>query len=131
MANNESALQAQCVKWFKETYKDFEFNIHSIPNGAHLAGDKKRRGMKMNKMKAEGLLSGVFDIHITIPSLGKCGMFIEMKYGRNKPSPEQIKFMEVHKEHYVCVICYTLNDFMAAVNSYLIPLLLHIKTATK
>jgi len=46
-------------------------------------------------LKAEGVKAGVSDIHLPIPIGDHAGLWIEMKYGRNKPTETQIAWMEL------------------------------------
>lgn len=68
----ETDEQAAFVRWFRLQYKNIL--IFSVPNGAHLAGTPRQRAAAMARLKAEGLLPGVPDLHI--PALD---LWIEMK----------------------------------------------------
>jgi hypothetical protein len=57
--------------------------IFAIPNGGH-----RHKGVAA-KLKAEGVKAGVPDICLPYPANGYHGLYIEMKYGRNKTTPEQ------------------------------------------
>ena len=61
--------------------------VHAIPNGG------ARHPVVAGKLKAEGVKSGIADIFLPIPMKGKHGMYIEMKYGKNKMSDNQTDFM--------------------------------------
>ncbi len=80
---SEHAEQAAFVAWFR-----FQFPgtlIHSVPNGAALAGSPRLRAAQMTRLKDEGLEPGIPDLHI--PALG---LWIEMKRQRGgRLSPEQ------------------------------------------
>lgn len=79
----EHAEQVALINWFR-----FQFPtvlIHSLPNGAHLSGTAKRRAAQMFRLKAEGLVPGMPDLHI--PSWDT---WVEMKRTEGgKLSPEQ------------------------------------------
>ena len=111
---SESHLQQVCVRWFRLQYPEYSKLLFAIPNAG------KRLGMNGARMKAEGLLAGVPDLFLAIGSNGFNGMFIEMKHGKNKPSNEQKMMLEELKSRcYNVEIIYTLDDFIARVNSYL------------
>lgn len=47
------------------------------------------------------------------------GAFIELKFGKNKPTPEQIEFMQAAANRgYFAGVCWTLEDFKANVDRY-------------
>jgi len=51
---------------------------------------------------------------------GYHGLYIEMKAGRNKPSDEQITIMaKLQNEGYKCVVCWSLDEFIKAVDEYI------------
>lgn len=56
----------------------------AIPNGGH------RSKATAVKLKAEGVRAGVLDICLPKPSGDSHGLWIEFKFGSNKPSPEQM-----------------------------------------
>ncbi|MHC1739687.1 MAG: VRR-NUC domain-containing protein [Anaerolineaceae bacterium] len=62
-------------------------NMFAIPNGAWM----RNKAIAM-KQKEEGLKKGVPDIFLAVPNneCGYHGLFIEMKFGKNKETPEQI-----------------------------------------
>lgn len=68
----ETAEQTAFVVWFRKAHKNVL--IHSIPNGTHLAGSDKQKGRQMDRLKAEGLVAGMPDLHIP-----EWGIWIEMK----------------------------------------------------
>lgn len=130
MKQLESKLQAECVKWFRLQHRDKL--IFAIPNGG------SRNVMEAANLKRSGVLSGVSDLFIAEPSMIDVnlssdktsiyvpkfvtyhGMFIEMKYGKNKLQESQIKFSEiVLSKGYHFVTCYSFDDFKKEVENYL------------
>lgn len=69
---SESAEQTAFVSWFRLQFP--KVLIHSVPNGAHLAGNAAQRAAKMTRLKAEGLVPGIPDLHIP-----EWCLWIEMK----------------------------------------------------
>lgn len=56
---------------------------YAIPNGGH------RHVVVASKLKAEGVRKGVLDIHLPVPRGGAHGLWIEMKAGAGRMTPEQ------------------------------------------
>ena len=57
----------------------------AVPNGARLRSVQHAR-----RVHDEGMRSGVPDIICAAPYRGKAGLAIEMKVGKNKPTPNQV-----------------------------------------
>jgi hypothetical protein len=62
--------------------------IYAVPNGG------QRNPGVAGKLRAEGVKAGIFDVHIPIPQPGWSGAWIEFKFGKNKLTPTQEKFLE-------------------------------------
>lgn len=60
--------------------------LYAIPNGG------ARNVVVARKMKAEGVVRGVWDIHLPLARGGHNGLYIEFKFGNNKLTPEQREF---------------------------------------
>lgn len=85
----QSAIVAHCTGLLRGMVRD---RFASIPNGATLAGDARRRAMQMGRLKAEGLRVGMPDMVFWRD--GGRVLFIEVKNGQSgRVSPEQ---REVH-----------------------------------
>jgi hypothetical protein len=115
----ESDLQKACVKWFKYQYP--QRVIFAIPNGG------KRSRVEAAIMQGEGVMSGVADLFIPEPKskivsefkIITHGLWIEMKYGKGKLTESQESFgLEMKARGYEYIVCYTLDEFMKAVNHY-------------
>jgi hypothetical protein len=111
MIKDEHTLQVYCVAWFRVNYPN-EL-IYAIPNGGHRAYSTAKR------LKAEGTTSGIPDLHIPTPMGEYHGLYIEMKYGYNKPSEAQKKIMAyLNNKGYLCAVCWSLDEFMQTINNY-------------
>tara|TARA_Y100000310_G_scaffold271169_1_gene285533 strand:- start:606 stop:1019 length:414 start_codon:yes stop_codon:yes gene_type:complete len=109
-------------------------NLFAIPNGG-----KRSSGWWE---KSEGLKSGVPDIFLACAALpddpsdvfrfiSECldmelnegvyfGLFIEMKFGKNKPSPNQLEWIErLTKANYKCIVCYGWEEARDEILNYL------------
>jgi hypothetical protein len=111
MIKDEHTLQVACVNWFKLQYP--RELIYSTPNGGF------RHFSTAKRLKAEGVVSGIPDLFIPTPMGEYHGLYIEMKYGYNKPSEAQKKIMAyLTNKGYFCAVCWSLDEFMKTINNY-------------
>jgi len=99
--------------------------IYATPNAS------KRDYKHAASLKAEGLTKGVLDVCVPLKGKnGEPGMYIEMKIKGNYLSPEQIEFWNmVESQGYVCRLCYSTEEAVCAVESYLgISIMVHQKS---
>ena len=88
--------------------------MFAIPNGGWRA--IKTAGW----MKIEGVKPGVPDIHLPIASGGFHGLYIEMKFGKNKPTESQEDYIEFLKERgYAVAVCYGFDEAVAVIVWYM------------
>lgn len=108
--------------------------IFAIPNGG------KRHIGTARKLKAEGVKSGIPDIFLPVPrfpsdvndlivgdanTVGfsdevKFGLFIELKVGKNKPTKNQLKWIEdLRAERYAVEVCYGFLEAKTVIENYL------------
>lgn len=88
--------------------------LHHIPN------EGKRDGITGRLLKAAGLTAGVPDICLPVPKGTYSGLYIEMKYNKNKPTPEQQEFMQMLSEYgYKTAVCYSFEDAREVIRHYL------------
>lgn len=89
-------------------------SIFAVPNGGH------RHKATAVKLKREGVMSGVFDICVPVASSGYHGAFIEMKFGKNTLTKEQVKFCDmVEANGYFCEIAYSAEEACQILADYL------------
>lgn len=126
MRHHEDNEQKTLFDW--ASYIPLLRYMHSIPNGAHLAGDGKSRAMQMRRLKEQGLKPGVSDVFLPIPVTGAggiyAGLYIEMKRrrvdGPSRVSDDQREFqMAMTAAGYKCVVCYGADEAIAAIKKYL------------
>lgn len=71
-------------------------------------------------MKREGQMAGVHDTFLMVSRQGWHGLWIEFKYKNNTLTDEQKDFAAAcDDEGYKWVVCYTLEEFILIINSYL------------
>jgi len=97
----------------------------AIPNGAYHGG----HWSVANRMKEEGVKKGVPDIFLPVPMtylnegqvVGmKAGLWIEMKAGKNKTSPDQDWWIgKLRDMGYRVEVCYSAEDAIKIIKEYL------------
>jgi hypothetical protein len=94
--------------------------IYACPNGG------KRSKTEAAKLKREGVLAGVWDLFMPVPNFRSLhnGLYVEVKVGEDKLSPEQIAFGEyVRRQGFATFV--TRTDYPAqsginAIEAYMI-----------
>jgi hypothetical protein len=116
----EDALQIAVATYLNLQYPNVLW-CH-VPNGG------SRNAIEGAKFKKMGVKPGVSDIlifefkeagwdgrHFSV-----CGLAIELKIKPNKPTPEQLNFMErLRNQNWVTGICYTFDEAKLAIDTYL------------
>ena len=88
--------------------------IYSIANGGH------RHKLTAVKMSREGVKRGVWDIHVPIPKGIYSGMWIEMKFGRNKLTDDQKAFGRAMTIYgHKTAVCYSWTEAANEIFGYL------------
>ena len=88
--------------------------LFSIPNGGH------RHKATGAKMKREGVKRGVPDIFLAVARGKHFGLFIEMKFGKNKPTPEQKTWLiELTWQGYTTEVCNGFEEAKQVIEKYL------------
>lgn len=114
MKHEESRIQAACVEWFRMQYGQHKNLLFAIPNGG------ARSLVTGAILKREGVLAGVADLFLAIPSQGEPGMFIEMKTPAGRQSKSQAEFMlAVTEQGYRYRVVRSLAEFISEVDQYL------------
>lgn len=113
--SSEHLEQVAFFKWCKDAiikYPELSL-IYAVPNGG------MRHKAVAKKLKAEGVKSGVPDIHLPISNGRYIGLWLEMKYKYNKPSEEQSAWLSVLEYvGHCCTVCYSAQDAIDAVEDY-------------
>jgi hypothetical protein len=73
--------------------------LFSIPNGG------KRNIITATKLKAEGVKAGVPDMCLPVARMGFHALYIELKAGKNKPTPSQKGWIKALTEEGNLAIC--------------------------
>lgn len=95
------------------TYPMLEHLFH-IPNGG-------RRGKReAGRMKQAGVKPGVSDLFLPYPTDTYHGLWIEMKFGKNKPTKEQKKWLEAMEEYgYAYAVCWGWEEAWGVIVAYI------------
>jgi hypothetical protein len=104
-------------------YPELEF-MFAIPNGAKLPWRRNSKGKRYSpeamNLKREGLLPGVPDVMLPCARGIYFGLFVEMKYGTNKPSEAQREVMAyLNKAGYKVAVCYDWEEASRTILWYL------------
>lgn len=114
--SNEEIEQITLFRWAefaKQQYPELELMYH-IPN------EGKRSRFTGARMKEAGLKSGVPDIHLPVARGGYIGLYIENKYGKNKPTQNQKTWLRALRDagHFTAV-CYGWEQAKKLIEEYL------------
>lgn len=115
-SDEEHQIQVACVRWFRYQYPKLAKRLFAVPNGG------RRDETTAAKLKAEGVVAGVADLILFKPRQGYGALCIEMKTAKGTQSPSQKEWQKdvTTDKEYKYVMCRSLDDFMTAVNNYLI-----------
>jgi hypothetical protein len=114
MKHLESRLQINCVKWFRLAHRQYANHLIHVPNG----GSRDLRTAQ--RLKAEGVLPGVADLVLFIPTQTHHGLFIELKVKPNKQSAHQKEWEKlVTAMNYAYVVVYSFEDFKLQIEAYI------------
>lgn len=145
LSDNESKLQQHCVKWFDAQYANRWTRFIEIPvkkKGIKipipklvrvsalimLANGFNRSKAAAGRAVAEGLSTGAADLLLAVPQsyfkIGDihkyAGIFIEMKYGKNKQSTAQVEFQNlIQKAGYRYELIYDFDSFKSLIENHL------------
>lgn len=129
MKRSEHSEQVALFNWAKmneHLHPELKL-LFAIPNGGH------RHKGTARKLKAEGVKSGVPDVFLPIPTIRSNkvtdkfgvmgihhGLWIEMKYGRNKATKNQSWWLEaLEKQGYKTAVCYGFEEAKETILDYL------------
>lgn len=112
----EHNMQAAFVRWagMASGHTPALSMLYANANGA------KRDAITGAMLKAEGVRKGVPDMTLPVPVGPYHGLFLELKVRPNKPSPEQLWWIDkLTIQGYKAVVVYTLQDAIDLTMDYL------------
>lgn len=113
---HEAAEQEKLFRWaaFMEDRFPALGLLHHIPNGG------SRNVLEAANLKRQGVKAGVPDVCLPVPSSGRHGLYIEMKYGKNKPTEKQRAWLTALKNQgYAVAVCYSWEQAQTVICKYL------------
>jgi hypothetical protein len=114
-AQPEAIEQAKVIAWARANENNYPYlwMLHSSLNGVKMTKAQAGRAI------AQGMLSGVPDLFLPVPKNGYHGLFIEMKYGSNKVTKNQEKFLQnAANVGYAVSVCYSANEAIKRIEDY-------------
>ena len=113
---SESDEQISVMQWAeanKGKWPELKL-LHHIPNGG------ARKKGEAGRMKAEGVKSGVPDLHLPVARGKWHSLWIEMKAVDGKPSREQMDWVKaLDAEENLATICYGAGEAIEVIRGYL------------
>lgn len=86
----------------------------------HVPNEGKRTASAGGRLKAAGMRAGVPDLCLPVPRGGYHGLYIEMKYGKNKPTQAQNEWLDALREQgYFTAVCYGFYETVNTIRQYL------------
>lgn len=111
-ANEQEAL-FNWAAYSRGTYPELDLLYH-IPNGG------SRNRLEAANLKRQGVKPGVPDLCLPVARGTFHGLYIEMKYGKNKTSPLQDGWIEsLRNQNYAVFVCYGWQQAAEVIKKYL------------
>ena len=109
----EQETLIQWCEWQQASHPELKL-IYHIPNGG------SRNTLEAANLKRQGVKAGVPDLCLPVARNGFHGLYIEMKYGRNKTTDSQDEWLEALKEQgYFTAVCYGAEEAERIIARYL------------
>lgn len=88
--------------------------IYHIPNGG------SRNELEAANLKRQGVKAGVPDLALPVALKGYNGLYIEMKFGKNKTTEKQNWWLEqLTKQGYKTAVCYGADEAITTLKEYI------------
>jgi hypothetical protein len=112
---NEQEKVVTIARYMAKDTKNYPFlsRLHSSLNAS------ARTPQQGARFKRQGMLAGVPDLFLPVPKNGYHGLYIEMKYGKGKPTESQKQFIEDSLSlGYQAIVCYSAKEAIQAIEDY-------------
>lgn len=101
------------ANWNTNRFPELRLLFH-VPNGG------KRDVKEAARFKAMGVKAGVPDLCLPVARGGYAGLYIEMKYGKNKPTDNQKQWIaDLTKQGYKVAVCWSGEKATQILETYL------------
>lgn len=111
-ATEQEALIVWCG-WQQAKHPELKL-IYHIPNGG------SRNTLEAANLKRQGVKAGVPDLCLPVARNGFHGLYIEMKYGKNKTTENQKEWLEdLTTQGYFTAVCYGAEEAKEIIAKYL------------
>ena len=88
--------------------------IYHVPNGG------SRNQLEAANLKRQGVKAGVPDLNLPVALHGFHGLYIEMKFGKNKTTEKQKWWLEqLQQQGYKTAVCYGADEAIDTIKEYL------------
>lgn len=116
MVQHEANEQEALFRWAlynRMRFPELDLLFH-IPNGG------SRNRIEAAHLKRQGVKPGVPDLCLPVARGGRHGLFIELKYGRNRPTAEQKAWLQdLDGQDYETAVCYGWEQAVQTIETYL------------
>mgnify|MGYP002515529535 FL=1 len=110
---NEQEVLFRWAAFVRGRFPEIDLLYH-IPNGG------SRNRIEAANLKRQGVKAGVPDLCLPVARGKYHGLYIEMKYGKNKTSESQNKWLSaLQKQGYAAAVCYGFEEAQAVITKYL------------
>lgn len=113
---HEACEQVKLFQWIsflKHQYPALDLLYH-IPNGG------SRNAIEAANLKRQGVRAGVPDLCLPVANKKYHGLYIELKYGKNKLTEKQKEWIAaLSKQGYKAVVCYGWEDARTEICDYI------------
>lgn len=114
MIHEESLIQQSCVKWFRLQYPEYAKLLFAVPNGGH------RRRVEAAIMQGEGVLAGVSDLILLVPTSRYPYLCLETKTPKGKQCASQKEWQrEIEKAGGAYSVYRSFDEFKRIIEEYL------------
>ena len=111
-ATEQEAVISWCG-WQQSQHPELKLLYH-IPNGG------SRNTLEAANLKRQGVKAGVPDLCLPVPMNGFHGLYIEMKYGKNKATKAQKEWLEELAAYgYCAAVCHGAEEAKRMISRYL------------
>lgn len=86
----------------------------------HVPNERKCTPQQGALLKAQGVKAGVPDIWLPVARGGYNGLVIELKYGKNRPTPTQRQWLDaLAAQGWFAAVCWKFEDAVKIITAYL------------